>query len=147
MHHPLTPMDPRPSPPIFRRYKWSDLTPPERDAVSDALGIVGMRAGVGMGVVATGAAALGAARRGKPPLPPGTKYGSLGFFLFLGAYGGFLSAGALCAERVLSVPNSPLADDLRQTLGDWQARAPVDKIVQAAASGGGAAGEDGKTAG
>lgn len=93
--------------------------------MTDALGIVGVRAGVGMGLVATGAAGIAAARKGKPPLPSGVKYGSLGFFLFLGAYGGFLSAGSLCAERVLAVPNSRLADDLRHTIGDWQARAPV----------------------
>lgn len=45
--------------------------------------------------------------------------------MFLGAYGGLLSAGSLCAERILAVPNSRLADDLRAAIGDWQARAPV----------------------
>lgn len=45
--------------------------------------------------------------------------------MFLGAYGGFLSAGQLCAEQILSVPNSRLADDLRSAIGDWQARTPL----------------------
>lgn len=40
-------------------------------------------------------------------------------------YVGFLSAGTMCAERVLAVPSSRLADDLRQVIGDWQGRVPV----------------------
>lgn len=38
---------------------------------------------------------------------------------------GFLSAGPMCAERILSVPNSQLADDLHAVIGDWQYRVPV----------------------
>lgn len=115
------------TPSIFRRYKWEDLSEPERDAVRTSISIVSARAAIGVGVVASVAAGIAAARRGKPPLPPGTKYTSLGFFMFLGAYGGFLSAGPLCAQQVLSVPNSRLADDLRSAIGDWQARSPVPK--------------------
>jgi hypothetical protein len=48
----------RPPVPIYRRYKWEDLTAPEQAAMRDALGIAGTRAGVGFGLVATLAAAL-----------------------------------------------------------------------------------------
>jgi hypothetical protein len=68
---------------------------------------------------------VGTARRGKRPLPPVVRYGAFGFFSFIGMYAGFLSAGPLCAQRVLSVPNSRVADDLRVVIGDWQARVPV----------------------
>jgi hypothetical protein len=42
----------------------------------------------------------------------------------MGVYAGFLSAGPLCAKRILAVPNSRIADDLRSVIGDWQAREP-----------------------
>lgn len=39
---------------------------------------------------------------------------------------GFMSAGKMYAQRILSVPNSRLADDLRIVIGDWQSRnAPI----------------------
>ncbi len=63
-------------------------------------------------------------RRGKPPLPPGLRFGAIGFFSLLGGYAGFLSAGPIYARRILSVPNSALADDLRIVAGDWQQRTP-----------------------
>jgi hypothetical protein len=44
--------------PLFRRYKWDELTEPEKDGVRDALGIVGIRAAVGVGLVATVAAGI-----------------------------------------------------------------------------------------
>jgi hypothetical protein len=69
------------------------------------------------------------ARKGKPSLPPGLRYGSFGFFAFMGMYAGFLSAGPLCAKRILAVPNSRIADDLRSVIGDWQAREPPDEAA------------------
>jgi hypothetical protein len=44
--------------PLYSRYKWSELTDPEKDAMRDALGIVGARAAVGLGVVSTAAAGI-----------------------------------------------------------------------------------------
>jgi hypothetical protein len=44
--------------PLYSRYKWSDLSDPEKDAMRDALGIVGVRAAVGLGVVSTAAAGI-----------------------------------------------------------------------------------------
>jgi hypothetical protein len=44
--------------PLFRRYKWDELTEPEKDGIRDALGIVGLRAAVGVGLVATAAAGI-----------------------------------------------------------------------------------------
>lgn len=36
-----------------------------------------------------------------------------------------MSAGELYAKRILAVPDSQLAEDLRIVIGDWQARVPV----------------------
>lgn len=41
---------------LLRRYKWDDLSDPEREAVKDSVGIAATRAGVGVGVVLTTAA-------------------------------------------------------------------------------------------
>lgn len=41
---------------LFRRYKWSDLTEAEKDAVKDCGGIAVTRAGVGLGLTLTLAA-------------------------------------------------------------------------------------------
>lgn len=65
-------------------------------------------------------------RKGASPFPKSLRYGSLVFFSFAGAYTGFMSAGKMYAQRILSVPNSRLADDLRIVIGDWQSRnAPI----------------------
>lgn len=48
----------------------------------------------------------------------------MAFLSFCGAYAGFLSGGPVYARRILSVPNSQLAEDLRIVVGDWQARVP-----------------------
>lgn len=64
------------------------------------------------------------ARRGKAPLPGYVKYSSLTFFSLAGAYIGCASAGSLYVKRLLSVPNSRIADDLRTYMGDWSARLP-----------------------
>lgn len=61
-------------------------------------------------------------RKGPSPFPNSLRYGSLLFFSFAGAYAGFMSAGKMYAQRILSVPNSRLADDLRIVIGDWQSR-------------------------
>lgn len=55
------------------------------------------------------------------------RYGTVGFFSLVGAYAGFISAGPLYAERILSVPGSKLAEDLRIVAGDWEARAPMPR--------------------
>lgn len=52
------------------------------------------------------------------------RYGALPFFSVAGAYVGILSGGPLYARRLLSVPNSSLAEDLRIAIGDWDARVP-----------------------
>lgn len=49
---------PKRGPSLLRRYKWESLTQPEKDAVSDAMGIAATRAGVGIGVVLTTAAVI-----------------------------------------------------------------------------------------
>lgn len=43
---------------MLRRYKWKDLTEPERDAVWDSVGVAATRAGVGAGAVVTLSAAI-----------------------------------------------------------------------------------------
>lgn len=58
-------------------------------------------------------------------MPPLLRYGSLTFFSLAGAYAGFMSAGPAYAKRILSVPNSRLADDLRTVIEDWNSRGPV----------------------
>lgn len=68
-------------------------------------------------------------RRGATPLPRYIRYGSVAFFSFCGAYVGFLSGGPFYARRILSVPNSQLAEDLRIAVGDWQARVPQTPVV------------------
>lgn len=70
------------------------------------------------------------ARRGKAALPPALRYGSLGFFSLAGAYGGFLTGGPAYSRRILSVPDSQLADDLRIVIGDWQSRLPPGGIPE-----------------
>lgn len=52
------------------------------------------------------------------------RYGGVGFFALVGGYAGFLSAGPTYARRILAVPDSKLADDLRIVAGDWQTRTP-----------------------
>lgn len=66
------------------------------------------------------------ARRGKPALPAYLRYSGLGVFSFAGAYVGFMSGGGLYARRILALPNSRLADDLRIVIDDWQSRKPID---------------------
>lgn len=63
-------------------------------------------------------------RKGKPPLPGYVRYGGITFFSILGAYVGFLTGGPIYARRILSVPDSRLAEDLRIVAEDWQARVP-----------------------
>ncbi|KAI0559414.1 hypothetical protein FGB62_152g028 [Gracilaria domingensis] len=127
----------------FRRFKWDDLTDAEKDAVSDVMTIALSRAGIGVGVVLTTAAVLsggrisyiwfyltlasgGSVRKGKRPLPGYIKYGGLSFFSLMGAYIGGISAGPLYAQRILAVPDSRLADELRTFIGDWKTRLPND---------------------
>lgn len=43
---------------------------------------------------------------------------------------GFLSGGPVYARRILAVPNSKLAEDLRIVVGDWQSRVPETQISQ-----------------
>lgn len=56
------------------------------------------------------------------------RYGSVLFFSVAGTYLGFISGGPLYAKRILSVPNSRLADDLRTVIGDWKARDVVPEV-------------------
>lgn len=51
-----------PTPSIFRRYKWEDLTEPERDAVRSSVNIVATRAAIGVGAVASVAAGIAAGK-------------------------------------------------------------------------------------
>lgn len=39
-----------------------------------------------------------------------------------------MSGGPAYTHRILGVPNSRLADDLRTVMGDWQARLPTDYV-------------------
>lgn len=50
----------------------------------------------------------------------------MSIFSLIGAYLGGVSAGPLYVERILSVPNSRLADDLRTVINDWKTRLPSD---------------------
>lgn len=58
------PVGPRrtPTPSIFRRYKWEDLTEPERDAIRTSVSIVSTRAAIGVGAVASVAAGIAAGK-------------------------------------------------------------------------------------
>lgn len=56
----------------------------------------------------------------------------MAFFSFCGAYTGFLSGGPIYAKRILSVPDSQLAEDLRVVIGDWQARVPTTPAMDLA---------------
>lgn len=49
---------PLPPQSLLRRYKWSELSVAERDAVNDALGLALTRSGVGLGAVLTVAAVV-----------------------------------------------------------------------------------------
>lgn len=50
---------PQQRPPMpYRRYRWVDLSEPEKEAVRDCLGVAGVRAAVGLGVVSTLAAGI-----------------------------------------------------------------------------------------
>ncbi len=115
---------------LFRRYRWERLTEPEREAIRDCMGVAGTRIAVGMGVVLTAAALLGQARRGQRPLPVGLRYGAGGFFTLVGGYVGLISGGPLYAARILAVPNSRFADELRVVAGDWQSQRSVPTMTR-----------------
>lgn len=115
---------------LFRRYRWERLTEPEREAVRDCMSVAGTRMVVGMGAVLTAAALFGHARRGKRPLPPGLRYGAGGFFTLAGGYVGLISGGPMYAARILAVPNSKFADELRVVAGDWQSQKNVPTVTR-----------------
>ncbi|CAN8065635.1 unnamed protein product [Agarophyton chilense] len=111
---------------VFRRFNWDDLTDPEKDAVSDVISIAATRACIGVGVVLTASAVISSARKGRSQLPGYIKYSGVSFFSIVGAYVGGISAGPLYAQRILAVPDSRLADELRTFIGDWKTRLPKD---------------------
>lgn len=39
-----------------------------------------------------------------------------------------MSAGNIYSQRILAVPNSRLADDLRTVIGDWHSRGPAPEL-------------------
>lgn len=114
---------------LFRRYRWERLTEPEREAVRDCMSVAGTRAAVGMGCVLTAAALIGQMRRGMRPLPMGLRYSAGGFFTLAGGYVGLISGGPWYASRILAVPNSEFADELRIVAGDWQSTKNVPVIT------------------
>jgi len=110
---------------LIGRYEWGKLTPSEREAVNDCVSVAGTRVAVGIGVVLTASAVIAQVRKGKRALPPGLRYGAGGFFTLVGGYVGFLSGGPWYTRRILAVPNSKFADDLRIVAGDWQTPVPT----------------------
>lgn len=110
--------------PAFRRYRWDTLSDAERDAIRDCISVGVSRSGIGLcsALAVTGILSTLRARRGLPRLPPLLRYGSATAFAAVGTYAGFMSAGPLYTRRILAVPNSKVADDLRTAMSDWHSR-------------------------
>lgn len=104
----------------FRRYSYEQLSDQEREAVHDCYKVGATRMAVGVGVALTSMALIGQMRRGRRPLPTGLRYGFGGLFTLVSGYAGLQSGGHWYVSRMLSVPNSKFADELRVYAGEWE---------------------------